>query len=462
MERLLIANRGEIAVRVIRAAKDLGVPTLAIYSEADRGALHAQLADDSVCIGPPAPAVSYLNRDAIITTALAAGCDAIHPGYGFLAEDPEFARACEEHGIRFVGPSASAIARMGDKEVARQTVAAAGVPVVPGSPGAIGSSEVALSVAQEVGYPVLLKARAGGGGRGIRVARTPAELSSAFVTAQSEAAAAFGDDGVYLERFLEDVRHIEFQVLGDETGCVIQLGERDCSIQRRHQKLLEEAPSPVLSPELRSKMGEAAIAAAHAVAYVGAGTVEFLYDQRACEFYFIEMNTRIQVEHAVTEMLTGVDLVAAQLQIADGCGLPLSQEDVRFTGHAIECRINAEDPAAGFAPRPGRLVEFAIPADGPGVRVDTHCFAGASIPPHYDSLIAKVIVHAADRASARRKMKRTLTGARIAGVPTTIPMHLSILDDARFAAGETATNFIDEQGNLPSPSAAPGPARVPA
>jgi acetyl-CoA carboxylase, biotin carboxylase subunit len=444
MKRLLVANRGEIAVRVIRSARELGIETVAVYSEADRDALHVELADRAVCIGPPQAVRSYLNAEAIVTTAIGAGCDALHPGYGFLSENPAFAALCEEKGVTFVGPPSEVIARMGDKARAREAMRDADVPVIPGSQGSVGSVENAQHVVRDTGYPVALKARSGGGGRGIRLVRGPDGLEPALRAASAEAEATFGDGALYVERYLERVRHIEVQVLADSLGSVVHLGERDCSLQRRHQKVLEEAPSPVLTRAARERLGELAVQAATAVGYIGAGTVEFLYDPDSRDFFFIEMNTRLQVEHPVTEMLTGIDLVASQLRVATGERLDVTQDAIALRGHAIECRINAEDPERDFAPSPGRISDFAIPAGGPGVRVDTYCAAGSVVPPHYDSMIAKVITHGWEREEALRRMRRVLQESEIRGVPTTIPLHLRLLDDPRFAAGDVSTTFLQE------------------
>ncbi len=444
MKRVLVANRGEIAVRVIRACRALGLETVAVYSEADRGAAHTRLADRAVCIGPPRAADSYLHVPSILAAALGTGADAVHPGYGFLSENAAFARACREAGLAFVGPPPEAIEVMGDKVRARELAAAAGVPVIPGSRGALGSADEAAAAARLTGYPLLLKAAAGGGGRGMRVIRTPAELADGFLAARAEAHAAFGDGTLYAERFLERVRHVEVQVLADRTGRCLHLGERDCSLQRRHQKVLEEAPSPAVTPELREAMGAAALALARRIGYESAGTVEFVLDPAEGRFYFIEMNTRIQVEHPVTEMLTGLDLVALQLRIAAGEPLPLSQAEVRLTGHAIECRINAEDPERGFRPCPGVVQEWAAPA-GEGIRVDTHMAAGAVVPPFYDSLLAKVVVHAADRPAALARMRAALAGLRVAGIETNVAFHRRILDHPDFTAGRVHTRWIEEE-----------------
>ena len=438
--KVLIANRGEIAVRIIQACRELGIRTVAVFSQADADALHVQLADEAVCIGPPQAAQSYLKVAAIISAAEITGAEAIHPGYGFLAENPHFAEVCEGCGIRFIGPSASSIQMMGDKAAARRMAAAQGVPVLPGSQHPVRDLEEARRVARDIGYPVIIKASAGGGGKGMRVVPEPDALESALATAAAEAAAAFGDAAVYLERFLPDPRHVEIQILMDGQGQRIHLGERDCSIQRRHQKLLEEAPSPALTDALRQAMGRAALSVTQAAGYRNAGTVEFLLDERG-SFYFMEMNTRIQVEHPVTEMVTGVDLVKAQLRIAAGEPLPLSQADVRISGHSLECRINAEDPDR-FLPSPGRLTNFRPPG-GPGVRVDSHAYAGYVVPPYYDSLLGKVIVHAHDRGEAIARMQRALDEMQIEGVQTTIPFHQKVLRHPDFLAGRTSTRFLE-------------------
>ncbi len=438
--KVLIANRGEIAVRIIQACRELGIRTVAVFSQADADALHVQLADEAVCIGPPQAAQSYLKVAAIISAAEITGAEAIHPGYGFLAENPHFAEVCEGCGIRFIGPSASSIQMMGDKAAARRMAAAQGVPVLPGSQHPVRDLEEARRVARDIGYPVIIKASAGGGGKGMRVVPEPDALESALATAAAEAAAAFGDAAVYLERFLPDPRHVEIQILMDGQGQGIHLGERDCSIQRRHQKLLEEAPSPALTDALRQAMGRAALSVAQAAGYRNAGTVEFLLDERG-SFYFMEMNTRIQVEHPVTEMVTGVDLVKAQLRIAAGEPLPLSQADVRISGHSLECRINAEDPDR-FLPSPGRLTNFRPPG-GPGVRVDSHAYVGYVVPPYYDSLLGKVIVHAHDRGEAIARMQRALGEMQIQGVQTTIPFHQKVLRHPDFLAGRTSTRFLE-------------------
>jgi acetyl-CoA carboxylase biotin carboxylase subunit len=439
--KVLIANRGEIAVRIIAACRQLGVATVAVHSEADRDSLHVQLADESVCIGAASSESSYLNQTSVIAAAEITAADAIHPGYGFLAENARFAEVTEECGLSFIGPSPDAIRLMGNKAQARSTIEAAEVPVVPGSDGPLPGSGEALEVASEIGYPVILKASAGGGGRGMRLAFNPDDLKSAFDTARNEAEKAFGDATLYLEKYLERPRHIEFQVLADPKGRVIHLGERECSIQRRHQKIIEEAPSVALTPELRAEMGKAAVAATRAVKYLNAGTVEFLLAEDG-QFYFMEMNTRIQVEHPVTEMVTGVDLVIEQLLIASGEAMTIpKRKQIRPQGHAIEFRINAEDPAT-FAPSPGRIEHLALPG-GPGVRVDTHIYSGYTIPPFYDSLIAKLLVHGRDRSEAIARGRRALEMMKVEGIKTSTPLHLKILSDRDFIDGRLSTHFMD-------------------
>jgi len=439
--KVLIANRGEIAVRIIAACRELGIATVAVHSEADRECLHVKLADQSVCIGPPPSDASYLNVTAVMTAAEITGADAVHPGYGFLAENAHFAEVVGECGLTFIGPPPDAIRLMGNKAQARRSVAAAEVPVVPGSEQALTGRDEALDLARSIGYPVILKASAGGGGRGMRLAAGDNDLRAAFDTARSEAARAFGDDSVYLEKYLERPRHIEFQVLADGRGRVIHLGERECSIQRRHQKIIEESPSVALTPELRDEMGRAAVAAARAAKYVNAGTVEFLLAEDG-SYYFMEMNTRIQVEHPVTELVTGVDLVKEQLRIA--AGEPMSipkRRQVVASGHAIEFRINAEDPNT-FAPSPGRISHLVLPG-GPGVRVDTHLYAGYTIPSTYDSLMAKLLVWGEDRGEAIVRGRRALEMFRVEGVKTSIPLHLKILGEEDFGAGRLSTHFMD-------------------
>jgi acetyl-CoA carboxylase, biotin carboxylase subunit len=439
-KKILIANRGEIALRIISACRELGIRTVAVYSEADRDALHVRFADEDVCIGPYPSAASYLNISAIVSAAEISEADAIHPGYGFLSENAYFAEILQDCNITFIGPSPDAIRKMGDKALARQTVAAAGVHTVPGSPGPIGSVDEALSFAKKVGYPVILKASAGGGGRGMRIGRDEREVAEAYETARAEAEKAFGNAELYLEKFVEEPRHIEFQVFGDRHGNICHMGERECSIQRRHQKLIEEAPSTALDESLRSKMGEAAVRAARSVGYINAGTVEFLLD-RSGHFYFIEMNTRLQVEHPVTEEVTGVDMVKEQIAVAAGERLSFAGKTLAPRGHAIEFRINAEDPVR-FTPSPGRIAAFHPPG-GLGVRVDTAAYQGYVIPPHYDSLIAKLIVTGRDRAEAISRGKRALDLFVVEGVKTTIPMHRRILEEPDFVDGRLSTRFMD-------------------
>lgn len=444
-KKVLIANRGEIALRVIRACHELGLQTVAVYSEADRESLHVRFADDDVCIGPAPSRESYLNIPRIIAAAEIAGADAIHPGYGFLAESAEFAEICTASNLTFIGPTPHQIRVMGDKAAARNAMAAAGVPIVPGTPGPVADPDDALVFAREVGFPVIIKASAGGGGKGMRVARDPEDFARSFQMARTEALAAFGSGDVYVERYLAQPRHIEFQILGDMHGTVLHLGERDCSVQRRHQKLIEEAPSPVMTPELRERMGDAAMRAAKAIDYVGAGTVEMLLDSDGA-FYFMEMNTRIQVEHPVTEMLTGIDLVKEQLRIA--AGEPLSIDALPpLRGHVIECRVNAEDPARNFQPSPGRIATFHPPG-GPGVRVDTHVYAGYTVPPYYDSLLAKLVCQGRDRDEARRRMQIALESFIIEGVTTTIPFLGRVMANPRFAAGDVDTGFLERESQL--------------
>jgi acetyl-CoA carboxylase biotin carboxylase subunit len=448
--KILIANRGEIALRIIHSCEELGIPTVAVHSTIDRHALHVQLATESVCIGPPQSNKSYLNIPNIIAAALTRNATAIHPGYGFLAENARFAEICADHQLTFIGPSPAAIMAMGDKSTAKKTMQKSGVPCVPGSPGLIDSETTALRIAAEIGYPVIIKATAGGGGRGMRLVREEKDFIRLFQAAQGEAEAAFGNPGVYLEKFIEKPRHIEFQILADSHGNVVHLGERDCSIQRRHQKLLEEAPSPFLTPQLRKKMGDAAVKAAKSIDYVGAGTVEFLVDSSG-GFYFMEMNTRIQVEHPVTEMITGYDLIAEQIRIAQGEKLRFRQSEIEFRGHAIECRINAEDPKQNFRPHPGKISAY-LPPGGPGVRIDSHVYTDYEIPPYYDSLIGKLIVWAGDRPTAIKRMRRALRECAITGVPTTLEFHQQILQTPAFLAGDVYTNFIEEHITPPPAS----------
>ncbi len=442
-KKVLIANRGEIALRVIRACRELGVQTVAVYSEADRESLHVRFADDDVCIGPAPSRDSYLRIPRLIAAAEITGADAIHPGYGFLAENAEFAETCQASGITFIGPTPEQIRVMGDKASARRAMAAVGVPIVPGTPGPVEDVDEALGFAKDIGFPVIIKAAAGGGGKGMRVARDPDDFARSFQLARSEALSAFGNGDVYVEKFLERPRHVEFQVMGDSKGHVIHLGERDCSVQRRHQKLIEEAPCPVMTPELRERMGEAAVRGAQAINYVGAGTVEMLLDTDG-SFYFMEMNTRIQVEHPVTEMLTGVDLVKEQIRVAAGEELTV-KELPAFRGHVIECRVNAEDPARNFQPSPG-LINTFHPPGGPGVRVDTHVYAGYTVPPYYDSLLAKLIVQGRDRAEALRRMQIALESFVVEGVTTTIPFLARVMQHPNFLRGDVHTKFLEFEG----------------
>jgi acetyl-CoA carboxylase biotin carboxylase subunit len=439
-QKILIANRGEIAVRVIRACRELGIQTAAVYSEADRAATHVRLADQAFPIGPAPAAESYLRIDRILEAARGSGAEAIHPGYGFLAENPAFAAACEEAGIVFVGPSARTLTLCGSKTAARRLARQAGVPAVPGTDRDLTDEEVA-ALAPEIGFPLLIKAAAGGGGKGMRVVREPGELASALRAARSEGQASFADPAVYLEKYLERPRHVEMQILADGAGQVVYLGERECSIQRRHQKVVEEAPSPFVDEALRRRIGEAAVAIASAAGYRNAGTVEFLVDQDK-NFYFLEVNARLQVEHPVTEMVTGIDLVKAQLAIAAGRPLPVRQQEVRLTGHAIECRIYAEDPFRGFLPSPGRIVTFRR-AGGPGVRDDTGVFEGYEVPIHYDPLIAKLVTWGQTRLEAVQRMRRALTEYVIIGIQTTIPFHRRVMEDPAFLAGEMDTTSVD-------------------
>lgn len=438
-KKILIANRGEIALRIIRTCKEMGIKSVAVYSTADRESLHVRFADEAVCIGPPASKDSYLNIPNIISAAELTNADAIHPGYGFLSENEKFSTICRDYGIKFIGATPEQIRGMGDKASAKDTMRKAGVPTIPGSDGLITSIKEGLKIANEIGYPIILKATAGGGGRGMRVVWKDSEFEPAWDSARQEAGAAFGNDGLYLEKFVEDPRHIEIQVIGDQYGTVCHLSERDCSIQRRHQKLIEEAPSPFITPELRQKMGEAAIAGAKAVNYEGAGTIEFLVDKHR-NFYFMEMNTRIQVEHPVTEEVINFDLIKEQIKVA--AGVPLSGKNYEPNMHAIECRINAEDPFNGFRPSPGRITTFHSPG-GHGVRVDTHVYAGYQIPPNYDSMIAKLICVAQTREEAISTMERALSEFVIEGVKTTIPLHLKLMKDPNFRAGNFTTKFME-------------------
>ena len=442
LKRVLIANRGEIALRVLRACRELDIETVAVYSEADAEALHVQLATQAVCIGPSRAADSYLNQDALLTVAAATGCDGLHPGYGFLSENADFADACAQAGITFIGPSGDTIRKAGSKSAARELMRAAGVPVTPGSDGPVDSVDAALAAAEAVGYPVLLKASAGGGGRGIRRCDSAEVLPAAYAEAKAEAQACFGNDEMYLEKLVLRPRHIEFQVLADRQGNVVHLGDRDCSIQRRNQKLIEEAPARCLTQSLREAMGQAAVRAAKAVGYENAGTVEFLLDSDGEHFYFMEMNTRIQVEHPVTELVTGLDLVKEQLRIASGLPLSVSQEEVRLEGHAIECRINAENPVKGFRPSPGKILELHFPG-GNGVRVDTGIYSGYQVPPYYDSMVAKLIVHGKTRDEAIAKMRSALGETILSGIDTNIDYQYEILSDPDYQAGNFDIEFLN-------------------
>jgi len=446
-KKILIANRGEIALRIIHACRELGIKTVAVYSEADENSLHVRFADEDVCIGPAKSADSYLNVPAIISAAEITGADAIHPGYGFLSESAYLAEVCGACHIRFIGPDPSVIKLLGDKARARKAMKKAGLPMLPGSDGPVDGEESALRVAKSIGYPVIIKAVAGGGGRGMRVVRNPSELGTNLRTAQREAEAAFGNGDVYIEKYLENPRHIEFQIIGDHHGNVVHLGERECSIQRRHQKLLEESPSPVISEKIRRKMGSLVVDAAKAVQYTNAGTFEFLMDGEG-KFYYMETNTRLQVEHPVTEMITGIDIVKEQIRIAAGLRLGFKQSDVTFTGHSIECRVNAEDPET-FAPSPGVIHAFNLPG-GPGVRVDSFAHAECTVSPYYDSMIAKIIVHGRDRREAIARMRRTLEMTVIEGIKTSVPLHLKIVNDPDFQAGRLSTGFMDRY--MPKPA----------
>ena len=441
IEKILIANRGEIAVRIIRACREMGILTVAVYSEADKEALHTQLADEAVCIGPAPSAQSYLSMENILSATLTSGADAIHPGFGFLSENSRFAELCEKCGIIFIGPSSSVIQKLGNKSIARQTMEAANVPVIPGCSECIYEADHGKRIAGEVGYPVMIKAALGGGGKGMRTAYSEAEFESAFLTAQSEAKNAFGDDAMYIEHFIEHPRHIEFQILADKHGNVVHLGERDCSIQRNHQKLIEESPSPAIDEKTRRKMNEYAVLAAKTVGYTNAGTIEFIVDPKG-NFYFMEMNTRIQVEHGVTEMVTGTDLIIEQIRVAMGEELSFKQEDIRIKGHAIECRINAEIPEKNFMPSPGVVQHMHLPA-GNGVRVDTALYTGYKIPSEYDSMIAKVIVHAPDREAALQKMRSALDEMVVMGVETNLDFQYQIMKNQVFCDGKADTGFIE-------------------
>jgi len=440
-KKILVANRGEIALRVIRTCKEMGIKTVAVYSTADEDSLHVKFADEAVCIGPPASRDSYLKKISILAAAEITNAEAVHPGYGFLAENAEFSRICAEHNLKFIGPSPEMIETMGDKATAKKTMMKNNVPVVPGSEGVIDDTDEAKNVADEMGYPVMIKASAGGGGRGMRIVEDPDKFKNAFSTCRNEAESAFGNPEVYIEKFVTDPRHIEIQVLGDQHGNAIHLGERECSLQRRHQKVLEESPSPIMTPDLREKMGDAAVNAARAINYEGAGTVEFLVDKDR-NFYFMEMNTRIQVEHPVTEEVTNYDLIAEQIKVA--AGQKLDDKPLKMRGHAIECRINAEDPEFNFRPSAGLITAFNVPG-GHSVRVDTHAYSGYKIPPHYDSMIAKLIVSAPTRKDAINRMRRALQEFVIEGVKTTIPYHLQLMDDEGFKSGNFNTKYLEQK-----------------
>lgn len=441
-QKILIANRGEIALRIIRACRELGIRTVAIYSQADAEALHAQLADEAICIGPSAAAESYLDMERILSACIAAKADAIHPGFGFLSENARFAKLCQQCNITFIGPSAEIINRMGNKSEARNTMMQAGVPVVPGSKEPVYTAEDGLAMAKEIGFPVMIKASSGGGGKGMRISRSEEDFTEHFNAAQLESVKGFSDDTMYIEKYIEKPRHVEFQIMGDKFGHVVHLGERDCSIQRRHQKVMEESPCEVISPELRKKMGEVAVKAAKAVNYENAGTIEFLLDKDK-NFYFMEMNTRIQVEHPVTEMVSGIDLIKEQIRVAAGEPLSVSQEDIQIKGHAIECRINAENPKKHFMPCPGRITNVHIPG-GNGVRVDTHIYNDYKVPANYDSMLMKLIVYDKDRASAIAKMRSALGEVIIEGIETNIDFQYEILENEAFQKGDTDTGFIEK------------------
>lgn len=443
-KKLLIANRGEIAVRIIRAARELGISTVAVYSEADKNSLHTILADEAICIGPAKSTSSYLNMNAVLSAAIVTKAEAIHPGFGFLSENSKFATMCEEMNIKFIGPSGTVMDKMGDKINARAEMIKANVPVIPGSEGEVFTVEEALTIADEIGYPVMLKASAGGGGKGIRKVDSKEALAPAFESASQEALAAFGNGAMYIEKVIYPARHIEVQILGDSFGNIIHLGERDCSLQRNNQKVLEESPSVAIGSSLRQQMGEAAVRAAKAVAYENAGTIEFLLDEKTRQFFFMEMNTRVQVEHPVTEFVTGVDIVKEQIKIAAGHSLTLSQDDVTITGHAIECRINAENPKFNFAPSPGKITELFLPSGGVGLRVDSAMYSGYTIPPYYDSMIAKVIVHGENRFEALMKMQRALFELEIEGVMTNTDFQLDLISDKNVIAGDYDTSFLME------------------
>lgn len=439
-KKVLIANRGEIAVRIIRACRELGIHTVTVYSTADKHALHAQIADESICIGPPATKDSYLNAAALIEACKMTGAEAIHPGFGFLSENADFARLCEENNIVFIGPRPKSISMLGDKAAAKKAMKAAGVPVIPGSDGAVPDMETAKKLCAEIGCPLMVKASAGGGGRGIRLVERPEDLEDAIIAAKQEAKNFFGDDSVYMEKFIVNPKHIEVQILADKFGNTVYLGERDCSMQRRNQKVLEETPSPIMTPELREKMGRAAVTAARVCGYTNAGTIEFLVDSGR-RFYFMEMNTRIQVEHPITEAVTGIDLVKHQIKIAYGEKLPFTQKDIKLTGHSIECRINAENPDFNFRPSPGQITALHIPG-GPGIRVDSSVYQGYTIPPYYDSMIAKLIVHAPTREEAIAKMKWALAEFIVEGVDTNIDFQLSLIRDSAFESGTYDIGYL--------------------
>ncbi len=445
-KKILIANRGEIALRVIRTCKELGIKTVAVHSTADNHSLHVHFADEDICIGPPNSKLSYLNMKQILAAAELTNADAIHPGYGFLSENAKFAEMCGENRMTFIGPSPDSIRSMGDKSSAKAAMKAAGVPCIPGSEGLVATLKDAVAAANVVGYPVIVKATAGGGGRGMRVALNEEELKKLYPVAASEALANFGNGSLYLERYFTEPRHVEIQLMGDKHGNMVYLGERDCSIQRRHQKLIEESPSPAVSPEVREKMGKVAVAGAKGAGYYNAGTIEFLFDKDS-SFYFMEMNTRIQVEHPVTEAVTGIDLVRAQILVAAGEKLEFSQKSITMAGHSIECRINAEDPWNDFRPCPGTITDFHLPG-GMGVRVDTHCYSGYEVPPNYDSMIAKLIVHAPTREMAIARMLRALDEFVIMGIKTTIPLHKRILQHALFVKGQYTTKFLEQHPEL--------------
>lgn len=441
-QKILIANRGEIALRVIRACRELGIKSVAVYSEADHDSLHVRFADESVCIGPPSPTESYLNIPRIIAAAEITGAEAIHPGYGFLAESARFAEICESCNLAFVGPTAKSISLMGDKSAARETLLKEKIPTTPGSDGVIETSEQAMDIANQLGYPVIIKAAAGGGGRGMRIAEDEISLVQGFVTARAEAEKSFNDSRIYIEKYLIKPRHVEIQVVADSHGNAVSFGERDCSLQRRHQKVVEESPSPAVDEDLRKRMGDVAVRICYAVDYRGAGTIEFLLDASG-EFYFMEMNTRIQVEHPVSEMVTGVDLIKEQILVAAGEPLSVTQDDIKLSGHSIECRINAEDPDNQFMPCPGKITAYHMPG-GPGIRVDSHAYSEYVVPPFYDSLIAKLIVHGTNRTEALAKMRRALDEYIVEGIPTTIALHKRIMDDPGFIKGDIHTRYLDE------------------